>query len=100
MAEDGTLERRVEMPGALRSVARRHGFEGVAAMGGRVWIAVKRGWEDDPDGLVKLLAWSPGTEGWGVVHYPLDEAEGEGWVGLSDLATEGPSRWWGRGRAG
>ncbi|MEM7567425.1 MAG: esterase-like activity of phytase family protein, partial [Pseudomonadota bacterium] len=48
--------------------------------------AVQREFEDDPDGLVKLLAWSPADDAWSVAHYPLDAREAEtGWVGLADL---------------
>ncbi len=86
VSEDGTLTRRIEIPDALRAVDRRFGFEGVAVDNGRVIIAVQREFEDDPEGLVKLLAWSPADETWSVAHYPLDTREAtSGWVGLADL---------------
>ncbi len=92
VAADGTIEKTYPLPEAILSQAKRFGFEGVAAVGEgadeTVWIAVQREWKDDPKGMVKLLAFKPADESWGVVHYPLDAAE-KGWIGLSELTAVG-----------
>lgn len=92
VSADGAIENTYPMPEAILSQARRHGFEGVAAVGSgdeeTVWIAVQREWNDDPEGMVKLLAFTPRDESWGVAHYPLDTPE-QGWIGLSELTATG-----------
>jgi len=90
VAADGTIEKEIELPEAIRAGATRYGFEGVAVTGTgadeTVWLAVQREWKDDPKGLVKLLAYKPADASWGVVHYPLDKPA-KGWVGLSEITA-------------
>ena len=66
---------------------KRFGFEGIALIDGKLWLAVQREWGDDPEGQVKLLQLDPASGEWAGVRYPLDK--GEGWVGLSELAVHG-----------
>ncbi|ESR22599.1 esterase-like activity of phytase family protein [Lutibaculum baratangense] len=89
---DGAVQEILTLPEEIRSQAIRYGFEGVTVAGSgddrTIWAAVQREWKDDPAGMVKLVAYKPATEKWGVVHYPLDEAP-KGWIGLSEItATE------------
>ncbi len=88
----GDIEEIIELPDALKAQGTRYGFEGVAVTGSgaseTVWLAVQREWKDDPKGLTKLLAYTPATKSWGVVHYPLDKVE-KGWIGLSEITTSG-----------
>ena len=89
---DGEIDRAVKLPRKLQKKAKRHGFEGIATVGGgedlTLWIAVQREWKDDEDGFVKLLSYRPATDSWGVVRYPL-ETTASGRVGLSALAAHG-----------
>ena len=88
----GEIEEIIELPDALKAQATKYGFEGVAVTGSgaseTVWLAVQREWKDDAKGLAKLLAYTPATKSWGVVHYPLDKAE-KGWIGVSEITASG-----------
>ncbi|MEL6682619.1 MAG: esterase-like activity of phytase family protein [Pseudomonadota bacterium] len=85
---EGEITQEIGLPNELLAVQRRFGFEGLTLVGDTLWMAVQREWEDDPAGLVKLLAYNLETEDWGAVHYPLD-APTAGWVGLSEIVAEG-----------
>ncbi len=85
---DGAIESQIPFPAELLAVERRFGAEGVARDGDVLWIAIQREWQDDPDGMVKLVAYNTETGDWGAVHYPLDGAE-TGWVGLSEIVIHG-----------
>jgi hypothetical protein len=87
----GAIVEEVPLPEALLDQEIRFGFEGVAKVGDVLWLAVQREWQDDPAGMVKLLAYNTAEKTWGAVHYPLDAApEGEGaWMGLSEIALHG-----------
>jgi hypothetical protein len=85
----GTIVEEVPLPEALLDQEIRFGFEGVAKVGDVLWLAVQREWQDDPAGMVKLLAYNTVEKTWGAVHYPLD-APGEGaWMGLSEITLHG-----------
>lgn len=83
----GAITQEFALPEALAPHEKRFGFEGIAPVDGKLWLAVQREWGDDPEGQVKLLQLDPATGEWAGVHYPLDK--GEGWVGLSELARHG-----------
>lgn len=85
---DGEIEQEIGLPNELLAVQKRFGFEGLTLVGDMLWMAVQREWEDDPAGLVKLVAYNLETEEWGAVHYPLD-APTAGWVGLSEIVVQG-----------
>ncbi|MDQ0327232.1 hypothetical protein J2R99_003101 [Rhodopseudomonas julia] len=91
----GEVEQDIALPQEISSKASRFGLEGVTVIGAgdeeTVWLAVQRPWGDDEEGLVKLLSYKPATETWGVVHYPLEQAE-KGWVGLSEITAAGEGR--------
>ena len=53
-----------------------------------LWIAIQRGWKDDPKNTVKLVAYNTETQEWGAVRYPIDVPE-TGWVGLSEITAHG-----------
>ncbi|MBE0553407.1 MAG: esterase-like activity of phytase family protein [Rhodobacteraceae bacterium] len=86
---EGAIQQEIALPESLLDNEIRFGFEGVAVSGNTVWLAVQREWQDDPKGMVKLLAYDTEAETWGAVHYPLD-APGEGaWMGLSEITIHG-----------
>lgn len=88
---EGAIRREIPLPEALLDNEIRFGFEGITLVGDTLWLAVQREWQDDPAGMVKLLAYNTAEETWGAVHYPLDAASGaEGaWVGLSEITAHG-----------
>lgn len=85
---DGEIEEQVPFPAELLAVEKRFGSEGVTKVGNTLWIAIQREWQDDPDGMVKLVSYNLDDKSWGAVHYPLD-AKGKGWVGLSEITANG-----------
>jgi hypothetical protein len=87
-AEGGIVEE-VPLPEALLDQEIRFGFEGVAKVGDVLWLAVQREWQDDPAGMVKLLAYDIAEKTWGAVHYPLDAPAEGAWVGLSEITLHG-----------
>lgn len=94
VAADGAIQEEIELPAEYTAGMTSNGLEGVATTGEgdaeTVWLAVQREWKSDPKGLVMLLAYTPATKAWGVVHYPLETAEGDGaWVGLSEISAVG-----------
>lgn len=88
---EGKIIEEVPLPEVLLDQEIRFGFEGVAKVGDVLWLAIQREWQDDPAGMVKLLAYNTADKTWGAVHYPLDAAgEGEGaWMGLSEITLHG-----------
>lgn len=85
----GAIIEEVAFPEALLAGQKRFGAEGVTRVGDTLWIAMQREWEDDPKGMVKLLAYNTVTKDWTAVHYPLDAAPEGGWVGLSEITAQG-----------
>ena len=83
----GAITQEFGLPETLMAQEKRFGFEGIALIDGKLWLAVQREWGDDPEGQVKLLQLDPASGEWAGVRYPLDK--GEGWVGLSELAVHG-----------
>lgn len=87
--DKGEIEEEIGLPEALLDQEVRFGFEGITKSGDWLWMAVQREWQDDPKGMVKLLAYNTAEKTWGAVHYPLD-APGEGaWMGLSEITLAG-----------
>jgi hypothetical protein len=86
---DGSIAQEIPFPAELLAVETRFGSEGITLVGNTLWIAIQREWADDPEGMVKLLAYNLETEEWGAVHYPLTAPTGDGWVGLSEIVTSG-----------
>lgn len=84
----GAITSEIALPAELLAHQIRFGAEGIAKIGDTLWISMQREWGDDPQGMVKLLAYDLTTESWGAVHYPL-EAKGEGWMGLSEITVHG-----------
>jgi len=85
----GAIDKSIALPEVLLDNEIRFGFEGITKVGDWLWMAVQREWQDDPKGMVKLLAYNTVEDKWGAVHYPL-EAPAEGaWVGLSDITAVG-----------
>ncbi|MDI3337867.1 esterase-like activity of phytase family protein [Defluviimonas aestuarii] len=87
---EGEIEEEIAPPAELLAQEQRFGFEGIAKIGNRLWMAVQREWGDDPKGMVKLVSYDIESKEWGAVHYPLDTVE-TGWIGLSEIAIKGDS---------
>ena len=90
----GEVQEEIALPEALARHAVRFGLEGVTTTGSgaseKVWLAVQREWKDDPKGMAKILSYSPATQVWGVLHYPLESSKAQGgWVGLSEITSVG-----------
>lgn len=90
----GEVQEEITLPESLSRHAVRFGLEGVTTTGEgaqeQVWLAVQREWKDDPQGMVKILRYTPATQTWGALHYPLDTtAVAGGWVGLSEITAVG-----------
>ncbi|MCQ4260186.1 esterase-like activity of phytase family protein [Stutzerimonas stutzeri] len=70
-----------------------NGFEGVSVVGEgastRVYVAFQREWKNDPAGRARIGVFNPGNGEWGFVHYPLNAAAEDAWVGLSELTSIG-----------
>ncbi|MDV6318235.1 esterase-like activity of phytase family protein [Chromohalobacter sp. HP20-39] len=86
VASDGTIEREIALPEALAKQAKRWGLEGVTRVEDQLWLAVQRPWQDDPEGMAKLLRYDLDSGEWRAVHYPLANAD-NGWVGLSEITA-------------
>ncbi|TAG32360.1 MAG: esterase-like activity of phytase family protein [Polaromonas sp.] len=90
----GEVQEEIALPDVIARHAVRFGLEGVTTTGSgaseKVWLAVQREWKDDPKGMVKILSYSPATQVWGVLHYPLTSSKVQGgWVGLSEITSVG-----------
>ncbi|PRY80470.1 phytase-like protein with esterase activity [Yoonia maritima] len=86
VAANGEIDAEIGLPNALLGVQKRFGFEGITVVGDTLWMAVQREWEDDANGMVKLVAYNLETEEWGAVLYPLETPE-TGWMGLSEIVA-------------
>ena len=84
----GEIKEEIGLPAELMAVEKRFGFEGIARVGGTLWMAVQREWKDDPKNQVKLLAYNTETKEWGAVRYEKAEPE-TGWTGLSEITAHG-----------
>lgn len=87
--DKGEIKEEIALPEALLDNEIRFGFEGITVAGDWLWMAVQREWQDDPAGMVKLLAYNTAEKTWGAVHYPLDAAPEGGWMGLSEITLHG-----------
>jgi hypothetical protein len=91
VANDGTVERQIELPAGLVKGATNSGLEGIAVTGDKateyVYVVVQREWADDPAGEVKIGRYDPANGEWTFVRYPLDAPlfPAGGWVGLSEI---------------
>lgn len=87
--DKGEIKEQVGLPEALLDSEIRFGFEGIAMVEGKLWMAVQREWQDDPKGMVKLVSYDPAEKIWGAVHYPLDAPAEGAWIGLSEITIRG-----------
>lgn len=85
----GEIVREIPFPAELLAQEIRFGAEGITKVGDTLWIAIQREWGDDPENMVKLVAYNLETGEWGAVHYPKAAPAGEGWVGLSEIVAHG-----------
>lgn len=89
----GAILEEIGLPPELSAHEIRYGFEGIAKVGDVLWMAVQRPWTDDPEGMVKLVAYDLKEKAWGAVRYPLEATPEGGWVGLSELTVYGDHAW-------
>ena len=85
---DGEIQDTIPFPKEIMGVERRWAAEGIARVGDTLWITLQREFDDDPENMVKLLAYDTESGEWGAVHYEREAPE-QGWIGLSDIATSG-----------
>ncbi|MGL4280706.1 MAG: esterase-like activity of phytase family protein [Albidovulum sp.] len=86
---EGAIDAEIALPEALLDSEIRFGFEGITKVGETLWLALQREWQDDPKGMVKLLAYDTVKATWGAVHYPLDAPAEGAWTGLSEITAAG-----------
>ncbi len=90
-ASNGTVEAEIELPAAVVAKQKSNGFEGVSVLGSedkeRVFVAFQREWKDDPAGKVRIGVYTPVSDSWSFLYYPLDTAPEGAWVGLSELSA-------------
>ena len=87
--DKGEITQEIALPEELLAHEIRFGFEGITVAGDWLWMAVQREWKDDPNGMVKLLAYNTVDMTWGAVHYPLDAPAEGAWMGLSEITLRG-----------
>lgn len=85
----GEIIEEVALPEQLQDSEIRFGLEGITRSGDWLWMAVQREWQDDPKGMVKLLAYNTAEKTWGAVRYPLDTPAEGAWIGLSEITLHG-----------
>ncbi len=85
---DGEIDSELDLPPLLKDVQKVSGFQGVTVAGDRLLVASQRGWSDDPEGHVKLIAYDLANGDWGAVLYPTDTPK-DGWIGISELSVHG-----------
>ncbi|MFN3576128.1 MAG: esterase-like activity of phytase family protein [Tabrizicola sp.] len=86
---EGAILEEIGLPPELAQNETRFGFEGVTRVGDVLWLAVQREWKDDPEGMVKLVAYDLKEKTWGAVHYPLEAPADGAWMGLSEITAQG-----------
>jgi hypothetical protein len=86
---EGAIVKEIPLPEILLDNEIRFGFEGVTKVGDVIWLAVQREWQNDPAGMVKLLAYNTADDTWGAVHYPLEAPSEGAWMGLSEITAHG-----------
>ncbi|MGH1472587.1 MAG: esterase-like activity of phytase family protein [Cellvibrionaceae bacterium] len=88
-SQDGTIQQEIQLPIEVSTHQKKNGFEGVAVIGNSanetVFVAFQREWKNDPDGLVRIGVYSPSTEQWAFLYYPLESAVDGTWNGLSEI---------------
>lgn len=82
----GEITQEIPLPSALAQQAPKWGLEGITRINNQLWLAVQRPWQDDPEGMAKLLRYNLDSGEWGAVHYPLEHID-NGWVGLSEITA-------------
>lgn len=85
----GEIRQSIALPEALLDQEIRFGMEGITVVGDWLWVAMQREWQDDPAGMVKLVAYNTADDSWGAVHYPLETAADGAWMGLSEITAHG-----------
>ncbi|MEV4275839.1 esterase-like activity of phytase family protein [Actinoplanes xinjiangensis] len=76
----------IPLPADVAAAVTANGLEGVAEVGGAVWVAVQRTIKGDPANTARIGRYDTITRTWSWLLYPLDTAP-TGWVGLSELVA-------------
>jgi len=94
VSDEGVIQSAVTLPAEVNNLQFRFGFEGVAEDGDMVTVVFQRAWigEENP----RIGCYSKTTGTWAFLYYPLDEptSQNGGWVGLSDIAPLGDSKYY------
>ncbi|AUM12893.1 esterase-like activity of phytase family protein [Ketobacter alkanivorans] len=89
-AADGSVMEEISLPASVVAKQISNGFEGVAVTGSgeqeKVYIAFQREWKGDPAGMVRIGVYTPSTNSWGFLYYPIESTD-TGWIGLSELSA-------------
>eukprot|EP00931_Biecheleriopsis_adriatica_P069323 TRINITY_DN4318_c0_g1_i4.p1 TRINITY_DN4318_c0_g1~~TRINITY_DN4318_c0_g1_i4.p1 ORF type:complete len:824 (-),score=197.58 TRINITY_DN4318_c0_g1_i4:319-2790(-) len=86
---EGVITNVVTLPNNVNDIQLRFGFEGVAAQGDYLIVAMQRAWGDEAN--PRLGIYNTLEQTWKFVYYPLDapKSQNGGWVGLSDITALG-----------
>jgi hypothetical protein len=90
--DHGAIKDVILLPQEVNAIQVRFGFEGVAEDGDKVVIIFQRAWGAEPN--PRIGVYDKNTANWSFAYYPLDSPESQngGWVGLSDIAPLGGSK--------
>jgi hypothetical protein len=89
---DGTVESEHSVPAELfrkHGDPKNYGFEGVAMAGGKLYLALQRGFKTDGSNAA-ILRFDPASEKWETAWYALEKHSKNPekfWMGLSDIAA-------------
>ncbi len=90
---NGTITDVITLPDTINAQQRRFGFEGVAELNGKLYVAMQRPWSqlNDPRDAdhARIGVYDLSTKSWSFLFYPLDprESQNGGWVGLSEITA-------------
>ena len=87
----GQVQQEITLPVGDAATITRFGFEGVttSADGRKVYVAIQREFEGDPEGMVRIGEYDVAAGTWAYYMYPLDtDNVDDSWVGLSEIARD------------
>jgi hypothetical protein len=80
------VQEEISLPADVAAAVTSNGLEGIAEVGGAVWVAVQRPIKGDPANVARIGRYDTVSKTWSWLLYPLDTAP-TGWVGLSELVA-------------
>lgn len=86
--EKGVIRKEVDLKEEIMKKKKSFGMEGIKRIGEGeddvIWMDVKREWEDEDKGKVKMIEYRKKDERWKEVEYKMEEKE-KGWVGIQEI---------------